>query len=57
MQAIAVLERGLGIDQLALIELGIPTELDSQQVLIKVAYASLNPVDGKLIANQPSFVS
>ena len=51
MQAVAVLERGAGIDQLALIELDIPTQLDSYQVLIKVAYASLNPVDYKLITN------
>lgn len=55
MQAVAVLERGAGIDQLALIELDIPTQLDSYQVLIKVAYASLNPVDYKLITNQPPF--
>ncbi len=55
MQAIALMRCGAGIDELNRIKLDAPAIVNSHQVLIKVAYASLNPVDYKLIANQPTF--
>ncbi len=54
MKAVIVDNHGDSMQQLRLAEVATPIPVDNQ-VLIKVKYASLNPVDYKLIANQPAF--
>jgi len=54
MRAVALMHQGDDSSQLQLTELPEPI-VTSAYVLVKVIYASLNPVDYKLINNQPDF--
>lgn len=56
MKAVIVDNKGGNVEQLRLTEVAKPVPT-GKQVLIKIKYASLNPVDYKLIANQPPFWS
>lgn len=54
MHAVVLHSSEDSLKDLSLIQLAIPAP-DLGQVLLRVRYASLNPVDYKLIANKPSF--
>lgn len=56
MKAVVVKKQGDGLNGLQLTELDKPI-VNFDQVLIKVKYASINPVDYKLVANPPAFWS
>lgn len=54
MRAVVLYSPEDGLKDLSLVQLAIPAP-DLGQVLLRVRYASLNPVDYKLIAAKPSF--